>query len=102
MSKWCATSLVRRGVGFICWLSLAIYLFGLFFLFRGYFISLTLYLIIESIIKKFCWVFFPKRVSQDNTVVSFLCLVYLSVNLFNVICKRTLTYTNINMVSELS
>ena len=49
--------------------------------------SLTLYLIIESIIKKFYWVFFPLRVSQDNTVVSFLCLVYLSVDLFNVICK---------------
>ena len=32
----------------------------------------------------------------------FLCLVYLSVDLFNVICKRTLTYKNINMVSELS
>ena len=38
-------------------------------------------------IKKLCWVFFPMRVSQDNTVVSFLCLVYLSVDLFNVICK---------------
>ena len=48
--------------------------------------SLTLYLV-ESIIKKFCWVFFPMRVSQDKTVVSFLCLVYLSVDLFNVICK---------------
>ena len=29
-------------------------------------------------IKKLCWV------SQDNTVVSFLCLVYLSVDLFNI------------------
>ena len=27
--------------------------------------SLTLYLV-ESIIKKFCWVFFPMRVSQDK------------------------------------
>ena len=35
-------------------------------------------------IKKLCWVFFPMRVSQDNTVVSSLCLVYLSVDLFNV------------------
>jgi hypothetical protein len=35
-------------------------------------------------IKKLCWVFFPVRVSQDNTIVSFLCLVYLSVDLFNV------------------
>ena len=35
-------------------------------------------------IKKLCWVFFPMRVSQDNTVVLSLCLVYLSIDLFNV------------------
>ena len=55
-----------------------------------------LYLTIESIIKKLCLVFFPMSVSQDNIVVSFLCLVYLSVDLFNVNCKRTLTCENIN------
>jgi hypothetical protein len=32
---------------------------------------LTLYLIDESILKKFCWVFFPKRVSRDRS----LCVV---------------------------
>ena len=53
-------------------------------------------------IKKLCWVFFPTRVSQDKYCVSYLCLVYLSVDLFNVNCKRTLTCENINMVLELS
>ena len=53
-------------------------------------------------IKKLCWVFFPMRVSQDKYCVSYLCLVYLSVDLFNVNCKRTLTYGKTNMVSELS
>ena len=42
-------------------------------------------------IKTFCWVFFPTRVSQDKHCVSYLCLLYLSVDLFNVNCKRTLT-----------
>ena len=42
-------------------------------------------------IKKLCWVFSPTRVSQDKYCVSYLCLVYLSVDLFNVNCKRTLT-----------
>ena len=101
LSRACATSLGRRGVGFICWLSLAIYLSGLLFFFRGDLLSLTFYLIIESIIKKLCWVFFPNRVSQDNIVVSFMCLVYLSVDLFNVICKRTLTCKNINIILHL-
>ena len=100
LSRACATSLGRRRVVFILWFWLGYISLGLFFFFRGDLLSLTLYLIIESIIKKFSWVFFPKRVSQDNTVVSFLCLVYLSVDLFNVICKRTLTCKNINMVSE--
>jgi hypothetical protein len=31
-------------------------------------IVLTLYLVDESILKKFCWVFFPKRVSQDKSL----------------------------------
>ena len=53
-------------------------------------------------IKKLCWVFFPTRVSQDKHCVSYLCLVYLSVDLFNVNYKRTLTYGKSNMVSELS
>ena len=53
-------------------------------------------------IKKLCWVFFPTRVSQDKYSVSYLCLVYLSVDLFNVNCKRTLTCGKTNMVSELS
>ena len=50
LSRACTTSLGGRGVGFICWLSLAVYLLGLFFFFRGDLLSLTLYLIIESII----------------------------------------------------
>ena len=51
LSRACATSLGRKGVGFICWLSLAIYLLGLIFFFRGDLLSLTLYLI-ESIIQR--------------------------------------------------
>ena len=100
ISLKCCTSFLglvqlwRRVVGFIYLVELGYISVGILLLGRSS--SLTLYLIIESIIKKFCWVFFPKRFSQDNTVVSFLCLVYLSVDLFNVICKRTLTCKNIN------
>ena len=93
----CAT-LEERELGFIFWFGLDIYLLGFFF--QVDLQSLTLYLIIESIIKKFYQVFFPKGVSQDNDVVSFLCLVYLSVDLLNVICKRTLTCKNINTFKQ--
>ena len=31
--------------------------------------------------------FLPTRVSQDKYCVSYLCLIYLSVDLFNVNCK---------------
>ena len=68
---------------FICWFELGYISVG-YLLLQGRSSSLTLYLV-ESIIKKFCWVFFPMRVSQGKIVVSFLCLVYLSVDLFNVI-----------------
>ena len=85
--------------GFIYWLAWLYLSVGILLPGRSSISDVVLDL--ESIIKKLCWVFFPKRVSQDNTV-SFLCLVYLSVDLFNVNCKRTLTCENINMVSELS
>ena len=85
-----------RVTGFILLVGL-LYILGWILLLGRSSISLTLYLLVESI-KKLCWVFFPKGVSQDNTVVSYLCLVYLSVDLFNVNCKRTLTYENINIV----
>jgi hypothetical protein len=35
---------------------------------------MELYLVIESILKKFCWVFFPLRVSQDKCCVSCDCV----------------------------
>ena len=49
-------------------------------------------------INKLCWVFFPTRVSQDKYCVSYLCFVYLSVDLFNVNCKRTLTCGKANTI----
>ena len=37
-------------------------------------VILELYLVIESILKKFCWVLFPLRVSRDKCCVSCDCV----------------------------
>ena len=84
-SRACTLEVERLG-GLICWFMLGYISVG-YLLLQGRSSSLTLYLV-ESIIKKLCWVFFRMRVSHDKIVVSFLCLVYLSVDLFNVIVKE--------------
>jgi hypothetical protein len=42
---------------------------------------MVLYLVIESILKNFCWVFFPLRVSQDKCLCT-LVIVFISVILY--------------------
>ena len=57
--KWCATLLQLGFLVYLVHISLE------------EIIVLTLYLVDESILKKFCWVFFPKGVSQHI----YLCVV---------------------------